>query len=275
MRRRGAPSRDFETAQPGTGRRFVSWLTTSRRLLVFALVLAAVMAGGVVYLVLVPQQEPKAIAGDYAAGAVPLPSVPAVPVDPPPSEALCAPRDAQEVPPETLVLSSYDTTWALDDGVLLPRSDAAGPDVPEPMRACYTRTPEGALYSAASFYIASGAAVSPQDRIDLVRLRASRTGAYAQLMDQLAADPSTAGVAGTTSQLRVIGYRWLGYTPDTASLELQFLRVTSAQEQSTVQMAMDLVWEGNDWLAVVPSLNSQLYRPAPSQVVYTPWGPPA
>jgi hypothetical protein len=172
------------------------------------------------------------------------------------------------VAPETLVLTQYQTTWtAGPQGVLLPGSDTGGS-----AGSCFTRTPEGALYSAGSFYIQVGALADPSERIALVQQRASHTGAYDQLMDQLSQNPKIAGAAATTSQLRVIGYRWVGYSPDTAQLELQFAWTNGTS--GTVQMAAQLVWEG-DWKVVVPSLNSPLYRPAPEQTVYTPWGPSA
>ena len=125
-----------------------------------------------------------------------------------------------------------------------------------------------------AFFQASQAAADAQARIELIQSRASRSGAYGQLLAQLQADPSTATASGSVPDVRVIGYLWSGYSPDVAQYRIEWMRTSGASVGQTVAMTVNLVWEANDWMVVVPGQDSQIYSSVGTSV-FTPWGPPS
>lgn len=267
---------DREPGQVGRLRRGGRWFMHSQGTLVAsAMVLIAILAAGL-YVLIVPADTdgPGEPARDQPGAAAPAPvDDQKFPVADP-AVNLCPEQPAKGVAPETLVLAAYSTSWVVENGWLVPQSTDAGPAVATHPRACFARTPEGALYSLATFFTESLAAVSTDEQIRLVQARAARTGSYEQMMQEVAKDPSLVEVTGQPT-VRITGYRWLGYTPDMAQIELQFLRLTGPRAGASVRMTVDAVWETNDWLVVVPNENTQIYRPGNTQTVFTPWGPPA
>lgn len=271
-RRKGAPSIDYDaTIGRAHERAMETWFMRSKVTWVLSIgVLVAAAACGVYVFVFTSPPAPRA--GGEAAPAAPVTAPEPGPVTAAPADTGCQLQPGAEVAPETLILTTFQTQWQPTLGALYPTSETAGPISAAWPGSCFARTPEGALYSAASFNVAVGASVTPGDRIAVVQARASRTGVYDQLMDQLTTQPNIAGAMGTSSQWRITGYRWLAYSPDAARVELQLIHPSDGKK---VGMVQDLVWESNDWLVVVPPLNDQLYRTDLSRVTYTPWGPPA
>lgn len=271
-RRKGSPTVDYNRQDPITEtleRATQSRLMRSPKLYVASIGFFGLLLVGAVYVLLVPASSTPGAGGTAAPATAPATSVP--PVTAAPVATDCPSAEAQDVAPETLILTTFETQWQPTAGTLYPSSQSGGPVSATVPASCFTRTPEGALYSAASFNIAAGSAVTPTDRIAVVEARASRTGVYDQLMEELVKQPNIAGPSGTASQWHIVGYRWLAYSPSAAQVEFQLTR----PDGKSVGMMQSVVWESNDWLVVVPPLNSQLYRTDLSRVVYTPWGPPA
>lgn len=272
--RRQQPAMDKMPGDPGRIRRFSTWFMTARSTKIASLTLLVVLVSCGAYVLLFPD-SPDPEPAPSSAG----PQAPAVQVDPnigmigvTPAAAQCPAADAKQVAPETLVLTSYDTKWVGVHGILLPQSKGAGPRVPDPVRACFSRSPEGALYSAASFYLQGAATATAQDRITLVQARASRTEAYGQVMTQALNDPTVANPDPSAPRLRLSGYIWSGYTPDVAQVDLQFTDPAGTAYVVTARMT----WEANDWLVVLSTQGSDRFRRlSNSTVVFTPWGPPA
>lgn len=265
------PTEDLDPRAPGLFRRSWQRFATSRGTLVFSILFLSLLVLAGVYAALLPtpsNSEPDTL-------TAPSQELPAeLPVAAQPDLALCPEQARQDVAPETLVLTAYDTQWAPTGAVLLPSSAAAAPLNAGAIPACYPRSPEGALYSAGEFYLLSGAASSATENIAIVQARASRTGAYQQLMTQLQANPASAEPTGSVPPTQVIGYRWLGYTPDLAQVEIQFLWTGGSRAGQTFAVTQQLVWESNDWLVVVPNPNTQIHLPPSTDIIYTPWGPP-
>ncbi|HEX6681300.1 MAG TPA: hypothetical protein VF062_00780 [Candidatus Limnocylindrales bacterium] len=281
FRRKGAPAEDRDPRQPGRLRRAGQWYMASTGTLVASATLLCIILAGGIYLVLVPaptvSDQPSRSAARPAvtvASGAPEQVAPALPAADP-AASLCPKQRRVDMSPETVVLAMYDTQWEQSGGALVPRSDGGGPATTTAPRSCFTRTPEGALYSLATFFTQSTMATDAAARITLTQARASRTGAYQQLMDALQVDPNIAANVGAQPELRITGYRWIGYTPDTAHLELRYQAMTGAQAGVPIAMILEATWESNDWLIVVPSPNAVLHQPGSAQTTFTPWGPPA
>lgn len=271
-RRKGSPSVDYDEAVGKVhDRAMETRFMRSKAMWVLSVGLLVTVAAAGVYVFLFTSPPTPRVGGEVKAAPT-VQAAPPGPVTAAPAVTGCRPQPAADGAPEDLVRTTFQTQWSPTLGALYPSSESGGPSTPAWPAHCFARTPEGALYSAGSFNVAVGASVTPGDRISVVQARASRTGVYDQLMDQLHNQPSIAGAMGTTSQWRITGYRWLAYSPDAAKVELQLVR---PGDGTKVGMAQELVWESDDWLVVVPPLNAQLYRTDLSQVVYTPWGPPA
>lgn len=279
FRRKSAITEDRDPRRPGRIRRAGDWYLRSNATLIASGLLVLVLLAGVVYLVVVPPPD----AGTPGRGDTVVPTTTGAPdaadlgepalVPPAPTANFCPDQDRIELAPETVVSARYDTLWEPSGGAALPRSDGAGPRNPEEPRSCFARSPEGALYSLATFFIESLAAPDAQSRIRLVQARASRSGAYQQLMDQLGSDPGIAVGTGPQPQMQIVGYRWVGYTPDSAQLDLHLVKFDGARVAPVVITA-EAIWEANDWLVVVPNQSSVLHPPGAEQADYTEWGPP-
>lgn len=271
---------DRQPGQPGRIRRAGRWYMQSTGTLVASGLLLLVLAAGAVYLAVVPPATPSAASGRPTAAPAGDSAGPAAQdgpdaLAPGPGLGLCPAQDPVAVAPESVVLAMYDTHWDQLNGALVPSSQTGGPINTGAPRTCFARTPEGALYSLASFFIEVDAAPDTAARVDLIQARASRGGAYQQLMDQLQTAPSIADTPAGQPLVRLTGYRWLGYTPDTAQLELQYQRLSGPQANTPVRTTVQAAWESNDWLVVVPTQDTVLHQPGSEQTTYTPWGPPA
>lgn len=277
MRQRGP----IEDPDPAYERERRGWFWRSRVVGRGSLVFCLLIMAGLVYLAVAPLLDTPdpapSIAGGTTATAEPTAAPEpesggdAVPPQGSPAAAGCPEQPRQEVAPETVVLNLFDTAWRPVGSTLLPTSDGAGPSKPGPAPACYSRTPEGALYAAAAFYQLAANTLTPADAVALVEARVSRSGAYAQAISELQSDTQIADSQAPAN--RIVGYRWLGYTPDLAQVDFQYLWTAGSRVGTTFTLASQVVWEANDWLVVAPNQNSQLHIPPSSGVVYTPWGP--
>lgn len=180
----------------------------------------------------------------------------------------CPAADPVQVPPEILINTEYVTQWVRDGDMLRPHTESAGPGTASPYPACFTRSPEGALYAAASFATGVLTATAAGNEKDFFQARASHTGNY----DILIADLPDAGPSQNRPTVRFSGYRWNGYTPDLASVELRYTLVTGPRAGSNTALTYTLTWENNDWLLVVPGKTDIVTAPVDSVRTYIPWG---
>lgn len=268
--RKGQPKVDRDPREPGRLRRAGTRYMQSRVTFVGSAVLVLVLLAGAIYLVVVPAPPPVAGSATGPDEAVVEPTV-IEPAPPPPAAVLCSEQQAAEVMPESLLSTTYATTWVADDGAAVPESETTRPTFSEWPRQCFPRTPEGALYSVATLLNEANAA-TPQMQLPLAEARFSRTGGYQRQVAELRATGGSV-IEGTRPQMAIIGYRWMGFTPATATLEMLWVYLSGPLADTTKGVTYQLQWESNDWLMVVPSNRSALYRDGAETRTFTPWGP--
>ncbi|MDL4770738.1 hypothetical protein [Actinomadura xylanilytica] len=145
--------------------------------------------------------------------------------------------------------------WDDYQGVRLPRSAEEGPhDTRNGLALGFSRTPRGALLAAIHISVRAnalwGSGVSEPTINEQVvgpgvdALLASTRSVYDQQREP-APVPERASVV-------IEGFRWLGYTPDTANLDL--VSAGPGDSDSTVRAAtrIGVQWREGDWRAVAP-----------------------
>lgn len=246
-------------AAPGRLARAGSWWMGSTKTWAVSVGFMVVTAIGVILMLVLPNDsDPGANAGtgQQIAPASTAPVVEQV--------SLCKSQKAVKVLPEELVLASYKTTWTRVGDLQEPSSKAAGPAKEvDGWPVCFSRTPEGAMYSAASFAANAVPAMEKGQLREFFTARTSHTGNFAVLMADLpAGSPPKARPTVTIS-----GYLWNNYTPETASVQIRYRAVTG---QTTVTI-YNLAWERNDWVLIVPG-KSDIVGADPTNKSFTPWG---
>lgn len=179
----------------------------------------------------------------------------------------CAPAEAVEFLPEQVITESPEPLWILDGTMSRPTSTTGGPFSGDPFPRCFARTPEGALYAATSFATGVLSATDSGDLKAFFEVRASHAGNYNTMIATL---PEVIPDADR-SQTSITGYRWNSFTPDQASLELQFTATTGAAAGASVANVYTLTWENNDWLLVVPGRADVTQVPIDNKT-YISWG---
>jgi hypothetical protein len=185
-------------------------------------------------------------------------------------EPVCPAQDPVPVPPETLVLTTFDSVWVRDGGMSRPTSTTGGPFQGAPFPSCFSRTPEGALYSAANFATGVLAATDAGDEKPFFASRASHSGNYNVLIADLPGEG--AGTVTNRPISSISGYRWNSYSPDTASVEIRYSLLTGASSGEQTAITYNLTWENNDWLLVVPGKSDQMSVLVDENRSYIPWG---
>jgi hypothetical protein len=185
----------------------------------------------------------------------------------PPAESGCPAQEAVEFNPEQVILTEVKSTWYRVGDMTAPTSPTGGPAVTDPFPACFPRTPEGALYAAASFAVGVIAAQAEGTDRDFFIARASHTGNYNLLIAELASQNQNK----TRPTIRITGYQWNSYSPNTASVRIKYTLVTGPRAGQDVAITYTMTWENNDWLLVVPGKND-VVAIDPTATVYHPWG---
>lgn len=196
------------------------------------------------------------------------PSSSAAPVVEPAIKSQCPEAEAVTVPPELLINTAYETQWVRDGDMQRPVSPSAGPEVKAPVPQCFSRTPEGALYSAASFASGILTAIAAGDQKPFFQQRASHTGNYSVLIADLPDSTPTKN----RPTVKFSGYRWNSYTPDLASVEIRYTLVTGPRAGDNTAITYTMTWERNDWVLVVPGKNDIVTAPVDATRTYIPWG---
>lgn len=192
----------------------------------------------------------------------------AAPTAAPTVKSNCPEAPAVDVPPEILIGTAYQSTWVRDGDMQRPTSETAGPGKANPYPSCFSRTPEGALYSAASFASGVISATAAGDEKPFFVSRSSHSGNYTVLI----ADLPDAGPTQNRPTVKFSGYRWNSYTPDLASVEIRYTLITGPRAGSNTAITYTMAWESNDWLLVIPGKNDTAAAPVDSTRTYIPWG---
>jgi hypothetical protein len=263
MRRKNRQPDIAVTSQGWLDRRLTK-LVNSNRWASFAWLLVIATAGGLVYLFAFPAPEPAARAVPAATPTTESSTSMPTPVQ----VSGCAAADPVPVPPEALVLTTFDTTWSPVGQSQAPSSPAAGPLIAAPFASCFARTPEGSLYAIASFVAEASEAPQNAERLALVHARVSRAGNYDKLVESLSRPGETTGQPLS----KVSGYRWVQWSPEAAVVELQFTVLTGDLAGKQTSTVFQAVWQDNDWLVVVPNEGDQIHQAGTNLRTFTTWG---
>lgn len=176
--------------------------------------------------------------------------------EPPPPDPPAKPTDKPSLSANPAVPLG-DLRWARFNGLLLPNSPTDGPSSGT---AGYTRTPRGALLAALNIAVRANARWGPrifepiitrqvigQDAQQLLtRVRDS----YKQQRSQTGA---AAGAALGPVYAVEEGFRWHGYTPDRAALDL-LTAGPGTSPGSTVRACtrVEVAWRHGDWRVIAP-----------------------
>lgn len=226
---------DVVLHRPWMGKRLGNWWMGSAAARGVSLAFFVVLIAGTIWAVLFP--APAEVPGE----ASPASQVPSATADAMPSPiVICPVQDPTEVLPETLVAMTFTPAWYPVGMMSAPGSPTGGPG---DARRCFTRSPEGALYSVITHMAEESAGTGlPQD-----------------IADQGGAN------------LRFTGYQWQSYTPDQA---IVVVRVAVSVGAVTSQSAgiFDANWVNNDWIVTADDSPAALTAAADPIRVFTPWG---
>ncbi len=231
---------------------------TSRRFVIAAAVVAAIVLMGLVVLISNlwggdPAQESAPGPSQTPAGTAEASSGPA-------GASMCglsATADAGTVtrPPAA--------QWTLVGTTAAPQSPTFGPGMVEPTgyRHCYARTPEGAVFAAANF-VAMGS--QPSLMPDIARGSVVPGSGRDVLLAQSPRARASGGV-----RVQIAGVRVLEYLGNRATVDVA-LRTSSGALGGQV---FDLLWDGGDWKMEVTSTGDLLTRASQTKDLagYIPW----
>lgn len=260
MGRRTRRITDYNASPTGPASRVFSWWMGSQKTWIFSIVLLATIVVGIIAVFVLPDPTPAGADGTTTAAPPPASSAPASPAAP---EPVCKAQGAKTLLPEEVVLASYKTQWIPVGSMARPHSGAAGPTRETPWPQCFSRSPEGALYAAATFAVSALPAMDQGKLRELFTARASHSGNF----DMLLADLPAGSPPENRPVVQISGYLWNSYSPDRASLQIRYRSLTGASTATTY----NLVWENNDWLLVVPG-KGEVLNTDPTNRSFTPWG---
>jgi len=279
-----------------------SFTFTSTSFVLSVLFLAGVLATGIILVATGPHRDSAAAAAPAAVSAtsnaappVPLTATPATgnatPVGPPaaptgpqvvpaplrPSSSCGLPAGGQQIP-----TAAPAGSWQIVAGIAVPISPVFGPArLVGGIGTCYARSPTGALFAMMDTLALTEA---PSDQISataVVTRRGSRTGQYAQALTAAKTqDSGGSGVgsrmpsdASTTPKVTLLGFRFVDYTPDRATIAVA-VGVGDPARSGSYQPAMltaVLAWEGGDWKFVYSDQTGATAAPIISTEQYTAW----
>ncbi|GGM81980.1 hypothetical protein GCM10012275_60740 [Longimycelium tulufanense] len=195
------------------------------------------------------QAQPQPPAGT-AGPAVSAPTRPAGP----------GPTTIPATPPQ-------DVSWQLYRSVALPVSASAGPhEITDSAATVYAHTPTGALMAAA--HIPVRKLIAPDWRRVVAEQVADGPGrdAYVKLREQVTNDTVTPGMLG-----QIAGYKFVHYSPDTATIQI----VTRFATKGTLQLTtLTVTWQDGDWRLVLQpdGADSPTAQSLNSLAGFTEWG---
>lgn len=189
------------------------------------------------------------------------------PAAPPAATAL--PHRSAASPPTAPLPTAVPTvgpavTWQSFQGVVLPYSSTAGPTVEHgPVYAGYAHTPTGALIAAAQLAFRYFLTPSPGWRQVAAEQFMPGPGRDLYITDRTQVSDDVA--PGQLAQ--IMGFRFLGYTPAQAVLDL-VTRDTSGNLQSA---AFTMDWAAGDWRLTLAPDDSRPTQVLPNLDGFTAW----
>ncbi|MDL4813055.1 hypothetical protein [Actinomadura opuntiae] len=203
------------------------------------LVLAAIVGGGLVGVathLTLPAPDPT-------------PHIPQTSTPPPPSD-----RRVVAAPP----VSFAGMTWRDYHGVTLPYSAAEGPrDTSGDLAARFARTPSGALLAAVHVAVRANAqwgpkVFEPTITKQVIGPDASTLLAATQQLYDKRRGKLRDGVALGRAYVVLEGFRWQGYSADTASLDVVSAGPGDSDMTVRAVTRIQLQWQNNDWRVIAP-----------------------
>jgi hypothetical protein len=180
---------------------------------------------------------------------------------PVPSRSPAAPASAPRVTdPQLPQASLAGLRWSDYHGVRLPSSPAAGPrDTSGGLASGYSDTPPGALLAALNIAVRASAQWGPgifgptiRDQVagpDAAALLAGCQSAYDQAAQ---AAHVTAGQPLGDAFVTEEAFRWVSYTPATATVDLVSAGPGSGGATVRAVTQVQVTWDGADWKVIAP-----------------------
>lgn len=169
------------------------------------------------------------------------------------------------------------TSWQFIGSIAVPTSKVYGPaKVIGGIGSCFAHSPTGALFAMEN---AVALTEVPSDQISAVAVverRGSRSAAYAQALQEAEQEDSATSLPSdpsTTPKVTLIGFRYVDYTPDRATISLA-IGLGDPSMPSTYQPSLltaVVAWEGGDWRFVYSGDSTVPMSPIVSTEQYTPW----
>jgi hypothetical protein len=170
-------------------------------------------------------------------------------------EPLVARSSAQPVAPQLQdapAVTLTDVVWEEYRGVRLPHASNDGPRIlQEGLASGFSRTPRGALLAAMHICLRADARWGPEVFEPTITQQVAGPGAELLLAAaQSAAQPKR----GDEARGYVVfeGFRWLGYTPETATLDVVSAGPGDSDTIARAATRIQVQWRGNDWRVVAP-----------------------
>lgn len=239
--------------------------------LLSALLVVAVIVAAIAVITVTGRNEAQPpVAKHSAPSTAQATNEPASSESPAPAEAegpcppsLAAPADAKLTAPPKV-------TWEQSGLNAYPASEEHGPKPIDGIRTCYSHTPEGALLSATSATVYLSDSEQYPEWLEWGIAQGPKHDAYVE-KGKTGAETELRNGQGSV-RLRILGYKLLEYTGDTAYLDIAAELTTSEGDAGYIANTVHLVWQNGDW-----RIDIEQPEPMTTQVInnirgYTTWG---
>jgi hypothetical protein len=155
-------------------------------------------------------------------------------------------------------LSSAEMTWRDYHGVTLPYSTGDGPRSTDgDLASGFARTPSGALLAAAHIAVRANAqwgpkVFEPTIAKQVIGPDASTLLATTRQLYDKRHEKLREGAALGRAYAVLEGFRWQGYSPDAASLDLVSAGPGDSDMTVRAVTRIQLHWQNNDWRVIAP-----------------------
>lgn len=166
------------------------------------------------------------------------------------------------------VTSAPDATWLYEGTTAYPTSPQNGPGATATAgyRYCFPHSTEGALFAAANFAAIPSTATGRTAWLEYAM--GQGPGREVQLKQLAGSGNSTRNdVRG-----KIVGFRILGTTDDTARVDLA-MEINTRAQTAHIAAVYSLAWEDGDWRVSGTDESPFVFTSIPDTSGYTPWGP--
>ncbi|MFI0351015.1 hypothetical protein [Actinomadura sp. 9N407] len=155
----------------------------------------------------------------------------------------------QDAPPVTMT----DLAWEDYRGVRLPRAADDGPrDTRDGLALGYSRTPRGALLAAIHISLRANARWGTEVFEPTINDQIVGPGTDLLLSSARTAAQASKSAEDARGYVVIEGFRWLGYTPETASLDLVSAGPGDSDTTARAATRLQVQWREGDWRVVAP-----------------------